>query len=115
MQVRTTAYSEAARECDDSPVAFEVDTFDEAAALRLERADARPRHLDFAAPAGDHDPDVWAAAHGPCGYGSRSTRSPVAELQPRRLSAAQGCGCLVAKIAAWVRLVSPSLASIEET
>ena len=29
MLVRTTAYSEVARECDDSPVAFEVDDVEE--------------------------------------------------------------------------------------
>ena len=61
---------------------------------------------------------------GPAGPRSLRLRVDVDEVtRPRgaltpatsRRQPAQACGCLVAKIAAWVRLVSPSLASIEET
>ena len=116
MHIRTAAYSEPARECDDSPVAFEVDDLDEAERSGWSVLMRGRAHLDFAAPAGDARPrGLGGRATRPCGYGSRSRRSRVGRIHHGRLSALRAGGCLVAKIAAWVRLVSPSLASIEET
>ena len=115
VHIRTAAYSEAARECDDSPVAFEVDTFDEAARSGWSVLMRGHAHLDFGRSGRRSRPrrvdrrraEPSAAGRGRGDHGSSDP--------PRRLSGPQDCGCLVAKIAAWVRLVSPSLASIEET
>ena len=60
VHIRTAAYSQAARECDDSPVAFEIDTFDEAERSGWSVLMRGHAHLDFASPPGDHDPEVWA-------------------------------------------------------
>ena len=80
MHVRTAAYSEAARECDDSPVAFEVDTFDEAERSGWSVLMRGHAHLDFAAPDGDHGPDVWAA-----GARNLRLRVDVEEITGRRI------------------------------
>ena len=67
--VRTAAYSALARECDDSPVAFEVDQFDADDPDRVERADARARPpASTAAPRGD------ARARRLAGRGARPAR-----------------------------------------
>jgi hypothetical protein len=61
VHVRTAAYSALARECDDSPVAFEVDQFD------IERRSGwsvllRGRaHLAFGGSPGGDQPEVWPA------------------------------------------------------
>jgi len=57
--IRTKAYSEAARECNDTMVAFQVDSFDEQAREGwsvLVRGRARFEHQS---PTTDGDPDVW--------------------------------------------------------
>ena len=109
VHVRTAAYSAAARECDDSPVAFEIDNFDEAERSGWSVLMRGHAHLDFAAP----EP----ADRRPRCLGGRHTEPPAAGRRrgdhgpadpPRRLRPPQDCGCLVAKIAAWVRLVSPA-------
>ena len=61
--VRTTAHSEAARECDDSPVAFEIDDVDESTRSGwsvLMRGRAR---LEYG-PAGHTEPEPQAADRG---------------------------------------------------
>jgi nitroimidazol reductase NimA-like FMN-containing flavoprotein (pyridoxamine 5'-phosphate oxidase superfamily) len=78
--VRTTAYSEVARECDDSPVAFEVD--DVHASTRsgwsvLMRGRAR---LEAGPPSAD-GPDVWAP-----GPRSLQLRIEVTEVTGRRIT-----------------------------
>lgn len=80
VHIRTAAYSEAARQCDDSPVAFEVDTFDEAARSGWSVLMRGHAHLDFAAPVGDHDPDVWIA-----GARNLQLRVEVEEITGRRV------------------------------
>jgi uncharacterized protein len=80
--VRTAAYSEAARECDDSPVAFEVDTFDEAAHSGWSVLMRGRAHLDFGAPAGAHDPETWLASR------NLQLRVEVEEITGRRLQPA---------------------------
>ena len=117
VRIRTAAYSEAARECDDSPVAFEVDTFDEAERSGWSVLMRGHAHLDFAAPVRRSRPRCLAGrlTEPAAPRRGRGDHWPADPRRLTRLSAAQDCGCLVAKIAAWVRLVSPSLASIEET
>jgi uncharacterized protein len=78
--VRTTAHSEAARECDDSPVAFEVDDVD--ATTRsgwsvLMRGHARLE----SGPWDDAGPDVWVP-----GPRSLRLRIEVTEVTGRRIT-----------------------------
>jgi uncharacterized protein len=78
--VRTAGYSQVARECDDSAVAFEVDDIDVDARTGwsvLMRGHARVEYG-----AGDEDgPDVWVS-----GPRSLRLRIEVAEITGRRLS-----------------------------
>ena len=61
VHIRTAAYSAAARECDDSPVAFEIDMFDEAERSGWSVLMRGHAHLDFGSRAGVDEPDVWPA------------------------------------------------------
>jgi nitroimidazol reductase NimA-like FMN-containing flavoprotein (pyridoxamine 5'-phosphate oxidase superfamily) len=56
--LRTTAYSELARECDDSPVAFEVDDVDASTRSGWSVLMRGRGHLEYG-PSGDAEPDVW--------------------------------------------------------
>jgi nitroimidazol reductase NimA-like FMN-containing flavoprotein (pyridoxamine 5'-phosphate oxidase superfamily) len=81
VQIRTTAYSEAARECDDSLVAFEVDTFDPAehrgwSVLKRARA-----HLGYDAARDDAGPEPWVA-----GPRRLCVRVEVSEITGRRIA-----------------------------
>ena len=70
VHIRTAAYSTMARECDDSPVAFEIDQLDadqRAGWSVLMRGRA---HLDYDGSDGSDEPDVWAA-------GSRGLRVTI--------------------------------------
>ena len=57
--VRTAAYSSLARECDDSPVAFEVDEYDAATRSGWSVVMRGHAHLDYSGSDGSNDPDVW--------------------------------------------------------
>ena len=78
--VRTTAYSEMARECDDSPVAFEVDEVDASARSGWSVLMRGRAHLE-SVPPGEAEPDVW-----PPGPRSLQLRIEVAEVTGRRLT-----------------------------
>ena len=80
VHIRTAAYSAAARECDDSPVAFEIDTFDEAARSGWSVLMRGHAHVDFASPPGDHGPDVWVD-----GARHLQLRVEVEEITGRRI------------------------------
>jgi nitroimidazol reductase NimA-like FMN-containing flavoprotein (pyridoxamine 5'-phosphate oxidase superfamily) len=80
VHVRTTAYSALGRECEDSAVAFEIDSFDAGARTGwsvLMRGYAR---FDFHGGDGSDTPDVWAA-------GTRALRVTVEvdEVSGRRI------------------------------
>jgi nitroimidazol reductase NimA-like FMN-containing flavoprotein (pyridoxamine 5'-phosphate oxidase superfamily) len=78
--VRTTAYSEAARECDDSPVAFEVDDVDAATRSGWSVLMRGRGHLECG-PSGDAEPDVW-----PPGPRALRLRIEVTEVTGRRIT-----------------------------
>jgi uncharacterized protein len=78
--VRTTAYSELARECDDSPVAFEVDDVDASARSGWSVLMRGRGHLE-PVPPGEAGPDVW-----PPGPRSLQLRIDVTEVTGRRLT-----------------------------
>jgi nitroimidazol reductase NimA-like FMN-containing flavoprotein (pyridoxamine 5'-phosphate oxidase superfamily) len=78
--VRTTAYSEMARECDDSPVAFEVDEVDASARSGWSVLMRGRGHLE-SVPSGEAGPDVW-----PPGPRSLRLRIEVTEVTGRRLT-----------------------------
>jgi nitroimidazol reductase NimA-like FMN-containing flavoprotein (pyridoxamine 5'-phosphate oxidase superfamily) len=59
VRVRTTAYSAAARECDDSPVAFEVDTFDIDEHTGWSVLLRGRAHLEYGEQAREHAPEPW--------------------------------------------------------
>ena len=61
VQVRTAAYSAQARECDDSPVAFEVDRFDAGERAGWSVVMRGRAHLQFGGPSDGEQPDVWPA------------------------------------------------------
>jgi hypothetical protein len=81
VRVRTAAYSALARECDDNPVAFEVDELDEEAHTGwsvIMRGHATIEYGDRAG--GGDEPEVWPA-------GSRALRLHVEvdEITGRRI------------------------------
>src|SRR4029079_3723949 len=57
--IRTKAYSEAARECDDTMVAFQVDSFDEQARQGWSVLVRGRAHFEYESAATSDDPDVW--------------------------------------------------------
>ena len=77
--VRTTAYSEVSRECDDSPVAFEVDDVDASTRTGWSVLMRGRGHLE-SGPPGDAEPDVW-----PPGPRSMRLRIEVTEVTGRRI------------------------------
>jgi hypothetical protein len=81
VHVRTAAYSALARECDDSPVAFEIDHFDEATRSGWSVLMRGHAHLDYSGSDGSDDPDVWPS-------GARALRVviDVDEVSGRRVS-----------------------------
>lgn len=61
IRIRTTAYSEAGQQCDDSPVAFQVDSIDAESRTGwsvLLRGHAYAEYPDRASSSGT-DPDTW--------------------------------------------------------
>ena len=79
--VRTTAYSEVARECDDSPVAFEVDDIDTDTRSGWSVLLRGRGHLEYGPPHGEAEPDVWLS-----GPRSLRLRISVTEVTGRRLT-----------------------------
>jgi uncharacterized protein len=57
--VRTKAYSEAARECEDTMVAFQADSFDEQARQGWSVLVRGRAHFEYQSPTTSGDPDVW--------------------------------------------------------
>jgi uncharacterized protein len=80
VRIRTAAYSEAARECDDSVVAFEVDTFDAEQHTGWSVLMRGRAHLDYAAASGEGEPQPWAD-----GTRRLQLRVEVDEITGRRL------------------------------
>jgi hypothetical protein len=78
--VRTKAYSEAARECDDTMVAFQVDSFDQDARAGWSVLLRGRAHFEYQSPATDGDPDVWVD-----GPRSLRLRIEVSEVTGRRI------------------------------
>jgi nitroimidazol reductase NimA-like FMN-containing flavoprotein (pyridoxamine 5'-phosphate oxidase superfamily) len=60
VHVRTAAYSSLARECDDSPVAFEIDSFDPESHSGWSVLMRGRAHIDFGDERGT-GPEVWPA------------------------------------------------------
>jgi hypothetical protein len=79
--VRTTAYSEISRECDDSPVAFEVDDIDTENRSGWSVLMRGRGHLEYGPP-GDAEPDVWLS-----GPRSLRLRIEVTDVTGRRVTA----------------------------
>jgi hypothetical protein len=77
--VRMTAHSEAARECDDSPVAFEVDDVDAPTRSGWSVLMRGRAHLECGPP-GEAEPDVW-----PPGPRGLRLRIDVTEVTGRRI------------------------------
>ena len=61
VHVRTAAYSAQARECDDSPVAFEVDQFDAVTRTGWSVLLRGRAALEYGRAPGDQQPEVWPA------------------------------------------------------
>jgi len=78
--VRTTAYSEVSRECDDSPVAFEIDDIDTENRAGWSVLMRGRGHLEYG-PAGGQEPDVWLS-----GPRSLRLRIEVTEVTGRRVT-----------------------------
>jgi hypothetical protein len=78
--IRTRAYSEAARECDDTMVAFQVDSFDEQSHEGWSVLVRGRAHFEYPSPVSSEDPDVWVD-------GPRSLRMRVeaTEVTGRRI------------------------------
>jgi len=78
--IRTKAYSEAAREVDDTMVAFQVDSFDEQARQGWSVLVRGRAHFEYQSPTASGDPDVWVD-------GPRSLRMRVeaTEVTGRRI------------------------------
>jgi nitroimidazol reductase NimA-like FMN-containing flavoprotein (pyridoxamine 5'-phosphate oxidase superfamily) len=80
VRVRTAAYSALARECDDSPVAFEVDELDEEARSGWSVLMRGHAHIEYEGRAGGDKPDVW-----PAGPRALRLRVEVDEITGRRI------------------------------
>jgi nitroimidazol reductase NimA-like FMN-containing flavoprotein (pyridoxamine 5'-phosphate oxidase superfamily) len=78
--LRTTAYSELARECDDSPIAFEVDDVDASTRSGWSVLMRGRGHLE-SGPSGDVEPDVWVP-----GPRHLRLRIDVTEVTGRRIT-----------------------------
>jgi hypothetical protein len=78
--VRTKAYSEVARECDDSMVAFQVDSFDQEAQTGWSVLMRGRAHFEYQTPSADGDPEVWID-----GPRSLRLRIDVSEITGRRI------------------------------
>ncbi|CAN5121422.1 pyridoxamine 5'-phosphate oxidase family protein [soil metagenome] len=65
VRVRTAAYSALARECDDSPVAFEVDRYDPITRAGWSVLIRGHAHIDFDAQDDETEVDVWLSGPRP--------------------------------------------------
>lgn len=80
--VRTAGYTEVARECDDSPVAFEIDDIDPATRSGWSVLMRGHGHLEYGPPSGTDQTDVWVS-----GPRTLRLRIEVTEVTGRRLTA----------------------------
>ncbi|HRD61555.1 MAG TPA: pyridoxamine 5'-phosphate oxidase family protein [Nocardioides sp.] len=80
VRIRTTAYSAAARECDDSPVAFQIDTFDSDDHTGWSVLIRGHAHLEYGEQALQDAPEPWIS-----GPRTLLLRVEVAEITGRRL------------------------------
>jgi uncharacterized protein len=80
VRLRTAAYSALARECDDSLVAFQVDSFDAATRTGWSVLMRGRAHIDYGGGASQVGPEPWAG-------GTRALRVivDVAEISGRRV------------------------------
>jgi uncharacterized protein len=78
--IRTKAYSQAARECDDTMVAFQADSFDEEAREGWSVLVRGRAHFEYDAHPASDDPDVWVD-----GPRSLRLRLAVTEVTGRRI------------------------------
>jgi hypothetical protein len=78
--LRTAAYTALARECDDSPVAFQIDSFDVGTKTGWSVLMRGRAHIDYHGGTGEAGPEVWAA-------GTRALRVTVdvTEVSGRRV------------------------------
>jgi len=81
VHLRTAAYSALARECDDSPVAFEIDDYDAATRSGWSVVMRGHAHVDYSGADGSNDPDVW-----PGGTRALRVSIDVDEVTGRRVS-----------------------------
>lgn len=82
--IRTKAYSEVGRECDDTMVAFQVDSFDQDAHTGWSVLLRGRAHFEYDGPKTDSDPDPWVS-----GPRSLRLRIGISEVTGRRLLGAQ--------------------------
>jgi nitroimidazol reductase NimA-like FMN-containing flavoprotein (pyridoxamine 5'-phosphate oxidase superfamily) len=85
VRIRTAAYSAMARECDDSPVAFEVDDVDEQARAGWSVLFRGRAHAQFHGWEDGVEPDAW-----PDGSRGLRVEIDVREVSGRRLEPHQG-------------------------
>ncbi|HEX5086432.1 MAG TPA: pyridoxamine 5'-phosphate oxidase family protein [Nocardioides sp.] len=80
VMIRTKAYSEAARECEDTMVAFQVDSFDEDTRQGWSVLMRGRAHFEYSSPSSEGGPDVWVS-----GPRSLQLRIEVGEVTGRRI------------------------------
>jgi nitroimidazol reductase NimA-like FMN-containing flavoprotein (pyridoxamine 5'-phosphate oxidase superfamily) len=80
VHIRTAAYSALARECDDSPVAFQVDEFDGDTRSGWSVLMRGRAHIDFDSPGQANAADVW-----PGGSHGLQLNVDVAQVSGRRV------------------------------
>jgi nitroimidazol reductase NimA-like FMN-containing flavoprotein (pyridoxamine 5'-phosphate oxidase superfamily) len=78
--VRTKAYSEAARECEDTMVAFQVDSIDEDTRSGWSVLLRGRAHFEYQSVSTDDDPEPWVS-----GPRSLRLRIEVSEVTGRRI------------------------------
>ncbi len=81
IRIRTTAYSEAGQQCDDSAVAFQVDSIDPAGRTGWSVLMRGRAHAEYAQPSGPSDPEPWLS-----GPRTLSLRVDVEEISGRSLA-----------------------------
>ena len=83
VRIRTTAYSEAGRQCDDSPVAFQVDSIDAEGRSGWSVLMRGRAHLEYGVRSDSADPEPWLS-----GPRTMRLRIDVEEISGRSLGGA---------------------------
>jgi nitroimidazol reductase NimA-like FMN-containing flavoprotein (pyridoxamine 5'-phosphate oxidase superfamily) len=81
VRIRTTAYSEAGQQCDDSMVAFQVDTIDPEGRTGWSVLMRGRAHAEYTPSEGSSDPDTWVS-----GPRTLNLRVDVEEISGRVLA-----------------------------